>query len=109
MVDQTLQELLKLSPAALAMTKKVFYAWDAMHFDKGLARAEKIYLDELMKTSDAHEGIRAFIAKARTEMDREVARPITTHGLRNHSRRSEGETRSRRDIHAARCTRTLGV
>jgi cyclohexa-1,5-dienecarbonyl-CoA hydratase len=34
-----------------------------MHFDKGLARAEKIYLEELMKTSDAQEGIRAFLEK----------------------------------------------
>jgi enoyl-CoA hydratase/carnithine racemase len=34
-----------------------------MHFDKGLARAEKIYLDELMITEDAQEGIRAFLEK----------------------------------------------
>jgi cyclohexa-1,5-dienecarbonyl-CoA hydratase len=62
-VEQTVQELLKLSPAALAVTKKALYAWDAMHFDKGLARAEKIYLEELMKTADAQEGIRAFMEK----------------------------------------------
>jgi cyclohexa-1,5-dienecarbonyl-CoA hydratase len=62
-VDQTVKDLLKLSPAALAVTKKAIYAWDAMHFDKGLARAEKIYLEELMKTTDAQEGIRAFMEK----------------------------------------------
>jgi cyclohexa-1,5-dienecarbonyl-CoA hydratase len=62
-VDDTVQELVKLSPAALAVTKKAFYAWDAMHFDKGLARAEKIYLEELMKTGDTQEGIRAFMEK----------------------------------------------
>lgn len=62
-VEMAVQELLKLSPAALALTKKAIYAWDAMHFDKGLARAEKIYLDELMKTADAQEGIRAFMEK----------------------------------------------
>jgi cyclohexa-1,5-dienecarbonyl-CoA hydratase len=62
-VDQTVLELLRLSPAALAVTKKAFYAWDAMHFDKGLARAEKIYVEELMKTADAQEGIRAFMEK----------------------------------------------
>ncbi len=62
-VERTLQELLKLSPAALAVTKKAIYAWDAMHFDKGLARAEKIYAEELMKTTDAQEGIRAFMEK----------------------------------------------
>ena len=53
----------KLSPAALAMAKKAFYAWDAIHLDKGLARAEKIYTDELMATEDAKEGIQAFIEK----------------------------------------------
>jgi len=62
-VDQMVRELSRLSPAALAMTKKAMYAWDAMHFDKGLARAEKIYLEELMATADAREGIRAFMEK----------------------------------------------
>ena len=62
-VDECVGHLLKLSPAALAVTKKAVYAWDAMHFDKGLARAEKIYFEELMKTTDAQEGIRAFIEK----------------------------------------------
>jgi cyclohexa-1,5-dienecarbonyl-CoA hydratase len=62
-VDQVVQELLRLSPAALALTKKAIYAWDSMHFDKGLARAERIYFEELMKTADAHEGIQAFMEK----------------------------------------------
>lgn len=62
-VERTAEELSRLSPAALSATKKAFYAWDAMHFDKGLGRAEKIYLDELMKTADAEEGIRAFMEK----------------------------------------------
>jgi cyclohexa-1,5-dienecarbonyl-CoA hydratase len=62
-VDATVTGLRTLSPSGLAMAKKAFYAWDSMHFDKGLARAEKIYFDELMKTSDAHEGIRAFMEK----------------------------------------------
>jgi cyclohexa-1,5-dienecarbonyl-CoA hydratase len=62
-VKEALQQLSKLSPAALAITKKANYAWDSMHFDKGLARAEKIYLDELMKTEDVHEGINAFLEK----------------------------------------------
>jgi cyclohexa-1,5-dienecarbonyl-CoA hydratase len=62
-VDDCVGDLRTLSPAALAVAKKAFYAWDAMHFDKGLARAERTYFDELMKTSDAHEGIRAFTEK----------------------------------------------
>jgi cyclohexa-1,5-dienecarbonyl-CoA hydratase len=62
-VDEAVGYLHKLSPAALALAKKASYAWDSMHFDKGLARAERIYFDELMKTSDAHEGVRAFMEK----------------------------------------------
>ena len=62
-VEDCLNGLLNLSPAALGITKKACYAWDSMHFDKGLARAEKIYFEELMKTADAHEGIRAFVEK----------------------------------------------
>lgn len=62
-VDRTIEELSRLSPAALAVTKKAVYVWDAMHFDKGLTRAEKIYMDELMNTADAHEGVRAFMEK----------------------------------------------
>jgi cyclohexa-1,5-dienecarbonyl-CoA hydratase len=62
-VDECIAHLRKLSPAALALAKKASYAWDSMHFDKGLARAERIYFDELMKTSDANEGIRAFMEK----------------------------------------------
>jgi len=62
-VRETTARLLQLSPAALAITKKASYAWDSIHFDKGLARAEKIYLEELMKTEDAREGIDAFLHK----------------------------------------------
>jgi cyclohexa-1,5-dienecarbonyl-CoA hydratase len=62
-VEECIGHLRRLSPAALALAKRASYAWDSMHFDKGLARAERIYLDELMKTSDAQEGIRAFMDK----------------------------------------------
>ncbi|PYX39407.1 MAG: enoyl-CoA hydratase [Acidobacteria bacterium] len=62
-VEESVKNLLKLSPAALAVTKKAFYVWDSIHFDKGLARAEKIYFEELMQTQDAHEGINAFLEK----------------------------------------------
>ena len=62
-VEECVERLRELSPAALAITKKAIYAWDSMHFDKGLARAEKTYFEELMKTADAQEGIRAFMEK----------------------------------------------
>ncbi len=62
-VKDAVERLSHLSPAALAVTKKALYAWDSIHFDKGLARAERIYLEELMKTADAQEGIKAFLEK----------------------------------------------
>ena len=62
-IEQSVNRLLQLSPAALAIAKKASYAWDSMHFDKGLARAEKVYFEDLMKTMDATEGIRAFMEK----------------------------------------------
>lgn len=62
-VQTCIGQLLRLSPAALSTAKKASYAWDSMHFDKGLARAEKVYFEDLMKSEDAHEGIRAFLEK----------------------------------------------
>jgi len=62
-VEHAIDHLSQLSPAALAITKKAIYAWDSIHFDKGLARAEKTYFEELMKTEDAREGINAFLEK----------------------------------------------
>lgn len=62
-VQACIGQLLRLSPSALSVAKKASYAWDSMHFDKGLARAEKVYFEDLMKSEDAHEGIRAFLEK----------------------------------------------
>jgi cyclohexa-1,5-dienecarbonyl-CoA hydratase len=62
-LDEFIVQVLQLSPVALAIAKKASYAWDCMHFDKGLARAEKIYFEQLIKTLDAQEGVRAFLEK----------------------------------------------
>ena len=62
-VEAGISQLLHLSPAVLAVAKKACYAWDSMHFDKGLVRAEKIYFEDLMKTADAQEGIQAFLER----------------------------------------------
>lgn len=67
LVAECVQRVSQLSSAALAMAKKAFYAWDAIHFDKGLVRAEQIYRDELMKTADAQEGIAAYLEKRRPQ------------------------------------------
>ena len=62
-VQDCIDQLCKLSPAALAVTKKAIYAWHSVHFDKGLARAEKVYLEDLTKVEDMQEGIHAFLEK----------------------------------------------
>lgn len=63
LAEECLDHLRQLSPVALASAKKSLYCWDAMHFDKGLARAEDIYKTELMKTDDAREGIRSWMER----------------------------------------------
>ena len=65
LVAECLQRVSQLSPMAIAVAKKALYSWDSIHFDKGLARAEQIYHDELMKTADAQEGILAFMERRR--------------------------------------------
>lgn len=66
-IQATLDHLLQLSPAVLACAKKSFYAWDSVHLDKGLARAEKIYLEDLMRTEDAKEGVQAWLEKRKPQ------------------------------------------
>jgi cyclohexa-1,5-dienecarbonyl-CoA hydratase len=66
-IQERLDHLFKLSPVALRLAKKAFYAWDAIHLDKGLARAEKIYIEELMQSEDANEGIQAWMEKRKPE------------------------------------------
>lgn len=65
LVSECVQRVSQLSPAAIRVAKKAFYAWDSIHFDKGLARAEQIYFDDLMKLQDAHEGVAAYTEKRR--------------------------------------------
>ena len=62
-ISQYEQRLKALSPAAVAHAKRALYAWDSAHFEKGLARAEEIYLEKLIQTEDAQEGIRAWMEK----------------------------------------------
>jgi len=65
LVTECLQRVSQLSPAALRIAKKAFYGWDAMHFEKGLMRAEEIYREYVTRSEDGKEGIRAFIEKRR--------------------------------------------
>lgn len=62
-VEKTIRDLASLSPSALTHAKRALYSWDAMHFEKGLDRAEKLYVNELIQTEDGQEGIRAWMEK----------------------------------------------
>jgi len=61
-VQEKIAQLSGLSRVALTMTKRAlqlgFGAWDA-----SASELERLYLDELMKTEDAHEGLTAFMEK----------------------------------------------
>jgi len=51
------------SAAALRLAKRALGAGDGEGFSRGLGDLERLYLDELMATADAHEGLAAFLAK----------------------------------------------
>ncbi len=50
-----------LSSMAVSLAKKAFYS--SQLFDEELERVEKIYLEELMRSEDAREGIEAWLEK----------------------------------------------
>lgn len=52
-----------LSPAALPLARRAVLQAAGLDFERGLEEMEKLYLDTLMKTEDATEGIRAFIER----------------------------------------------
>jgi len=62
-VEKLLGELRGLSGTVLRLTRKTLWRLHADVFEKQLDEAERIYLNDLMKTKDAPEGIRAFMEK----------------------------------------------
>ncbi|HEX7077991.1 MAG TPA: enoyl-CoA hydratase-related protein [Candidatus Eisenbacteria bacterium] len=51
------------SAAALRIAKRALRAGEERPFDAALAEAERLYVQELLKTEDAAEGIRAYLEK----------------------------------------------
>ena len=49
--------------SSLRFTKRAFRLAQNADFDERLAAVERLYLEELMKTSDANEGLAAFVEK----------------------------------------------
>ena len=58
-----LDELLGKSGAVLRVTLKGLRELSLRGFADALQRSEQIYCDELLKTEDVEEGVRAFLAK----------------------------------------------
>lgn len=62
-----LQRLYRQSASSLRFAKKAFRLAQADDFEKRLAAVEFLYLEELMKTHDANEGLSAFLEKRKPE------------------------------------------
>ena len=65
--EQWLGRFERQSASSLRFAKRAFRLAATDEFDERLARVERLYLEELMKTADANEGLEAFVAKRRPE------------------------------------------
>ena len=61
--EEWMQKIYKQSASSLRLAKRAFRLAQSADFDDRLARVERLYLEELMKTHDANEGLAAFIEK----------------------------------------------
>lgn len=60
---EVLDGLAALSPSVLRLAKRAVTAGSDAGFAEALDRAERLYLTDLLRDPDAHEGIAAFLAK----------------------------------------------
>lgn len=61
--DEWLARIYRQSSSSVRFTKRAFRLAQATDFEQRLRAVERLYLDELMQTSDANEGLNAFIEK----------------------------------------------
>ena len=61
--EEWLKKLYRQSASSVHLAKKAFRLAQAVDFEERLAAVERMYLEELMKTSDANEGLAAFVEK----------------------------------------------
>jgi len=64
---ELVSKLLSLSPIVLKLTRKACLEGAAQEQERALKAIERIYLDELMTTHDAEEGLKAFLEKRKPE------------------------------------------
>lgn len=62
-INGFIEKFKKLSGVVLKLTKEAALAGLNDDMDQGLKAIERIYLDQLMKTKDANEGLKAFLEK----------------------------------------------
>lgn len=65
--DEFIKPYLSLSAEVISITKKTIKAGLRDDFEPSLKVIEEIYLNELMRTTDAQEGLKAFLEKRRPE------------------------------------------
>ncbi|HET7436948.1 MAG TPA: enoyl-CoA hydratase-related protein [Thermoanaerobaculia bacterium] len=65
--DEWMQRLYRHSASSLRHAKKAFRLAQRGDFEDRLAQVERVYLEELMQTHDATEGLRAFMEKRKPE------------------------------------------
>jgi len=65
--NEWLARLYRQSASSLRFAKKAFRLAQAEDFEQRLARVERFYLEELMQTGDATEGLQAFLEKRKPE------------------------------------------
>lgn len=61
--DEWLQRLYKQSASSLRYARRAFRLAQNADFNERLGAVERLYLDELMETHDANEGLNAFVEK----------------------------------------------
>jgi cyclohexa-1,5-dienecarbonyl-CoA hydratase len=61
--EEWLMKIYRHSASSVRIAKKAFRLGQANDFDERLAAIERLYLEELMRTEDATEGLNAFLEK----------------------------------------------
>src|SRR5439155_4741466 len=62
-VEKFRNSIVRKSPRVLALARRAVRLGSREAFESGLREAERIYLDELLQTEDAEEGLRAYLEK----------------------------------------------
>jgi cyclohexa-1,5-dienecarbonyl-CoA hydratase len=65
--ESMLTKLRELSAAGLGMTRMALDIGGQRSFESSLTNVENLYLNELMKTEDAEEGVRSFLEKRKPQ------------------------------------------